>query len=255
MPPSPIREYLPPPSLRLTRFLCFAATPRAGRRRRPGFLSDSVPRHPLGELGCAAGVGESHQGGQDCGHSGPRLPHAGGDSLSLRYRQGTQVSLVSVSLWLRCLTALEEGGVQPSPMAVQHLYFEETGSLLANPTRSRETRKSINSSKRCSYRAVKVLKFRRISHPNPPFFSPFRAQESMLEANRSRARMAKAWETPGKSGKSSRRAAAVAASVAISNFASDMDVDAGESPAGSGAGKRRSSRGEGGGSADKRQRR
>ncbi|CAM9326712.1 unnamed protein product [Scytosiphon promiscuus] len=81
-------------------------------------------------------------------------------------------------------------------------------------------------------------------------------KESMLEANRSRARMAKAWETPGKSGKSSRRAAAVAASVAISNFASDMDVDAGESPAGSGAGKRRSSRGEGGGgSADKRQRR
>lgn len=78
----------------------------------------------------------------------------------------------------------------------------------------------------------------------------------MLEANRSRARMAKAWETPGKSGKSSRRAAAVAASVAISNFASDMDVDAGESPAATGSGKRRSSRGEGGGgSADKRQRR
>lgn len=49
----------------------------------------------------------------------------------------------------------------------------------------------------------------------------------MLEANRSRARMAKAWETPGGSSKSGKRAAAVAASVAISNFA-EMDVDVSE---------------------------
>lgn len=83
----------------------------------------------------------------------------------------------------------------------------------------------------------------------------------MLEANRSRARMAKAWETPGRSRKSSRRAASVAASEKISNFAADMDVDEGGSPsvAGTGvtgSGKRRSSRGESsGGSTDKRQRR
>ena len=73
----------------------------------------------------------------------------------------------------------------------------------------------------------------------------------MLEANRSRARMAKAWETPAKSGKTSRRAAAVAASVAILSFA-EMDVEGGESSSaqgggsGSGGGKRRGSGGGGG---------
>lgn len=89
----------------------------------------------------------------------------------------------------------------------------------------------------------------------------------MLEANRSRARMAKAWETPGRSRKSSRRAASVVASEKISSFAADMEVEVegGDSPSGSasttaGTGKRRSSRGESGGSggsgsADKRQRR
>lgn len=70
-------------------------------------------------------------------------------------------------------------------------------------------------------------------HPSLP---STRAQESMMEANRSRARMANAWQMPGKAGKSSKRAAAVAASEAISAVA-EIELSVGdEAVSGSGGG-------------------
>ncbi|CAN0175102.1 unnamed protein product, partial [Ectocarpus fasciculatus] len=57
-------------------------------RRRAGGVPNSVPVDALGELGRAAGLGEGHQGGQDRGNPGPRVPHPGGDGLPLWYRQG-----------------------------------------------------------------------------------------------------------------------------------------------------------------------
>lgn len=58
----------------------------------------------------------------------------------------------------------------------------------------------------------------------------------MVKANRSRARMANAWQTPSRPGKTSKRAAAVAASEAISAGAI-LEMGAGdEAPGGGGGG-------------------
>lgn len=78
-----------------------------------------------------------------------------------------------------------------------------------------------------------------------PFSSSSCPQESIIETNRSRARMANAWQTHGKAGKGSKRAAAVAASEAISVLpdieSSNGDEVAVSSAGGSSGSRKRSS--------------